>query len=68
MKYLQFVEPSQILRPPLCIKLGIIKNVDKAMERNGSGFLYRQEKSPKLSDAEKRENFSGILNEKVSKR
>ena len=40
VKYHSLVESSRILLPPLHIKLGLMKNFVKAMDRNGTAFLY----------------------------
>ena len=45
------VEPSRILLPPLHIKLGLMKNFVKAVDRNCTAFLYLRQKFPLLSDA-----------------
>ena len=51
VKHLSLVESSRILLPPLHIKLGLMKNFVKAMDRNGTAFLYLQQKFSVLSDA-----------------
>ena len=43
------VEPNKILLPPLHIKLGLMKNFVKAMDREGRGFGFLQKKFPKIS-------------------
>ena len=43
------VEPNKILLPPLYIKLGLIKNFVKAMDRKGKGFTFLQQKFPRVS-------------------
>ena len=49
-----------ILLPPLHIKLGLMKSFAKAMDRNGTTFLYLRQKFPLLSDAKIREGvFTG---------
>jgi hypothetical protein len=49
-----------MLLPPLRIKLGLMKNFVTAMDRNGTVFLYLQQKFPQLSDAKIREGvFTG---------
>ena len=46
--------------PPLHIKLGLMKNFVKAMDRNGTAFLYLRQKFLLLSDAKIREGvFTG---------
>lgn len=72
------VDPKKIYLPPLHIKLGLMKNFVKAMDRNGRGFMYLKEKFPRISDAKikegifvgpqireliKDENFEGRLND-----
>jgi len=44
-----------ILLPPLHIKLGLMKNFVKAMDRTGSAFKYLAEKFPRLSEAKIKE-------------
>lgn len=71
------VDPKKIFFPRLHIKLGLLKNFVKAVDRNGRGFMYLKEKFPRLSDAKmkegifigphireliKDENFEGQLN------
>lgn len=48
-------EADKILLPPLHIKLGLIKNFVKAMDRSGAGFKYLAEKFPRLSEAKIKE-------------
>lgn len=51
------VEKNKILLPPLHIKLGLIKNFVKAMDKEGDGFLYLKQKFPKLSEAKIKEGI-----------
>ena len=52
---------EKVLLPPLHIKLGIVKNFVKALDRNSEGFLYLCTKFPNLSDARgKRGTFVGV--------
>ena len=60
VKHHSLVESSRILLPPLHIKLGLMKNFVKAMDRNGTEFLYLQQKFLLLSDTKIREGvFTG---------
>jgi hypothetical protein len=43
------VDPCKVLLPPLHIKLGIIKNYVKTLDRNGAAFSFLCEKFPRLS-------------------
>ena len=43
------VKPNKILLPSLHIKLGVMKNFVKAMDREGSGFSFLQEKFSQIS-------------------
>ena len=43
------VELNKIVLPSLHIKLGVMKNFVKAMDREGSGFAFLQEKVPWIS-------------------
>jgi hypothetical protein len=47
--------PHKILLPPLNIKLGLMKNFVKAMDRTGSAFKYLAEKVPRLREAKIKE-------------
>ena len=44
------VDPQKIL-PPLHVKLGIVKNFVKAMDKNVEGFRFLERKFPKLNEA-----------------
>ena len=43
--------------PPLDIKLGLMKNFVKAMNKHGKGFEHLREKFPKLGDAKLNEGI-----------
>jgi len=45
------VDASNIILPPLHIKLGLVKNFVKAMDKSGEGFKHIQQLFPKLSSA-----------------
>lgn len=51
------VKPEKVYLPPLHIKLGLMKNFVKAMEREGSGFQFLKSKFPKISDAKIKEGI-----------
>ena len=51
------VEPSKVLLPPLHIKLGLMKQWVKALNKNGECYQYLQEKFPNISDAKLREGI-----------
>lgn len=55
------VDPQKIFLPGLHIKLGIVKNYIKAINRNGeAGLLFLKRKFPKLSDSKIKEGvFDG---------
>jgi len=60
VKHHSLVESSRILLPPLHIKLGLMKNYVKAMDRSDTALLYMRQKIPLLSDAKIREGiFTG---------
>ena len=42
-------ETNKILLPPLHIKLGLMKNFVKEMDRDGRGFTFLQQKFPQIS-------------------
>jgi hypothetical protein len=50
------VNPEKVFLPPLHIKLGLMKNFVKAMDKNGAGFMYLKHKFPRLSDAKIKED------------
>ena len=54
------VDPQKILLPPLNIKLGIVKNFVKAMDKNGECFRFLKRNSSKLSETKIKEGvFQG---------
>ena len=50
MQHPALAEWHKILLPPPDIKLGVMKNFVKAMDRTGSVFKYLAEKFPRLSE------------------
>jgi len=44
------VLPKKIYLPPLHIKLGLMKNFLKGMDKTGRGFQYVRNKFPNVSD------------------
>ena len=55
----QLVDRSNILLPPLHIKLGLIKNLIKALDKEGNTFQFLKNKFPYISEAKIN---AGILN------
>ncbi|GBM42738.1 CCR4-NOT transcription complex subunit 6-like [Araneus ventricosus] len=55
VKHPLLAEPHKIIIPPLHIKLGLVKNLAKAMDKNGPAFKYLHEKFPRLSVAKIKE-------------
>jgi len=51
VQHTSLAERHGILLPSLHIKLGLMKNFVKAMDRPGSAFKYLAEKFPRLSEA-----------------
>ncbi|XP_076039030.1 uncharacterized protein LOC143024134 [Oratosquilla oratoria] len=45
------VPPKNVLLPPLHIKLGLMKNFVKALNKEGQAFKYLLQKFPQISDA-----------------
>ena len=43
------VEPNKVLLPPLHIKLGLMKNFIKALDREGGGFAFLHQKFKQIS-------------------
>ncbi|GBO32647.1 hypothetical protein AVEN_22212-1 [Araneus ventricosus] len=58
VKHPLLAEPHKIIIPPLHIKLGPVKNLVKAMDKNGPAFKYLHEKFPRLSVAKNKEGVS----------
>jgi len=61
VQHAALAEWHKILLPPLNIKLGLMKNFVKAMDRTGSAFKYLAEKSPRLSEAKIKERIFWVL-------
>ena len=59
VKYTSLVEASKILLPSLHIKLGLMKNFVKAINKDGAAFKYIYNKFPVLSQAKLKEVFVG---------
>ena len=53
--YPPLVDPQKILLPLLHIKLGLMKNFVKALDKEKPGFKYLYEKFPRLSEAKIKE-------------
>jgi len=53
------VDRNKVYLPPLHIKLGLMKNFVKALDRNGPAFQYLRSKFPRVSEAKIKE---GIFN------
>ena len=51
VKHTPLVEPKKMLLPPLCIKLGLIKQFVKKLNPESDAFKHIQELFPKLSEA-----------------
>ncbi|GFU90858.1 uncharacterized protein TNCV_4921911 [Trichonephila clavipes] len=51
------VDPKKILFPPLQIKLGLMKQFVKALDKEGKCFKYLSEQFPGLSDAKLKEGI-----------
>ena len=51
IKQLPLVDPKNILLPPLHIKLGLMKNFVKALDKDGEAFKYLAKEFPHISDA-----------------
>lgn len=66
--YLPLVESKNVILPPLHIKLGLMKNFVKSLDKTGKGFLYLRKAFPKISDAKLNEGvFVGPQIRKISK-
>ena len=51
VKNIPLINPKKVLLPPLHIKLGLIKQFVKALDKDGAAFKYLQNLFPKLSEA-----------------
>lgn len=51
------VQKEKIYLPPLHIKLGLIKNFVKALDREGNAFKYLKDKFPRISEAKIKEGI-----------
>lgn len=51
------IPSNKILLPPLHIKLGLMKNFVKAMNRDGPAFGYLKQKFPRISEAKIKEGI-----------
>ena len=51
VKNISLINPKKVLLPPLHIKLGLIKQFVKALDKDGAAFKYLQNLFPKLSEA-----------------
>ncbi|GFV47826.1 uncharacterized protein TNCV_4803151 [Trichonephila clavipes] len=58
------VDPKKILFPPLHIKLGLMKQFLKALDKEGECFKYLCEQFPGLSDAKLKEGIFAFLETK----
>ncbi|UYV63160.1 hypothetical protein LAZ67_2003318, partial [Cordylochernes scorpioides] len=54
---LPLIDSENIYLPPLHIKLGLMKNFVKAMDRNASGFAYLKQKNSSISEAKIKEGI-----------
>ncbi|UYV66834.1 hypothetical protein LAZ67_4003034 [Cordylochernes scorpioides] len=54
---LPLIDSENIYLPPLHIKLGLMKNFVKAMDRNASGFAYLKQKFSSISEAKIKEDI-----------
>ncbi|UYV72558.1 hypothetical protein LAZ67_9003697 [Cordylochernes scorpioides] len=55
--YPPLIDSENIYLPPLHIKLGLMKNFVKAMDRNASGIPYLKQKCSSISDAKIKEGI-----------
>ena len=51
------VDPTKIFLPPLHIKLGLMKNFVKAMNKEGEAFRYLRQMFPRITDAKIKEGI-----------
>jgi hypothetical protein len=53
----RLIEPEDLILPPLHIKLGLMKNFVKALDRDGPGFAFLRQIFPGLSDLKIKEGI-----------
>lgn len=51
------IDPKNVVLPPLHIKLGLMKNFVKALDKDGPAFKYLKTIFPNLSDAKVKEGI-----------
>ncbi|MGH0134277.1 UNVERIFIED_CONTAM: hypothetical protein FKN15_009533 [Acipenser sinensis] len=51
VKWEPLVDPRKVLMPPLHIKLGLMKQFVRALDKESAAFKYLQDFFPKLSEA-----------------
>ena len=51
VQHVPLVDRSKVLLPPLHIKLGLMKNFVKAMDKTGPAFCYIKDKFPNITEA-----------------
>lgn len=56
------VNPTDIILPPLHIKLGLIKQFVKALDKNGPTFKYLEQVFPRLTSGKLKEGKKYIIN------
>jgi hypothetical protein len=59
------MEANKIVLPFLHIKLGVMKNFVKAMDRDGSAFKYLAQKFLRLSEAKIKEGIFSVLKSEI---
>ncbi|XP_049304280.1 uncharacterized protein LOC125776438 [Bactrocera dorsalis] len=57
IKYIPLIKKEKIILPPLHIKLGLIKNFVKALDKEGKAFNYLQNFFPNISQAKIKEGI-----------
>ena len=55
VKHPPLVESNKILLPPLHIKLGLVKNFVKAIDKTGADFMYLSRKFPRMTETKIKE-------------
>lgn len=51
VKWEPLIEPTKVLMPPLHIKLGLVKQFVKALDKESAAFKYLEDLFPRLSEA-----------------
>jgi hypothetical protein len=55
--YISLINPEKFHKTSLHIELGLVKNFVKTMDQNSAGFMYWENKFPRISDAKTKDGL-----------